>query len=171
MEKYLCVGKIVKPVGIKGDAKVLPYTDNIKRFNDLKYFYYENSTEKHSVERVSIRNDFVVLKIENINSPEQVDALREKLIFVDRENAVKLEEDGYFIADLVGCEIFDGEKSLGKIVDVENYGASDILVIKNGNQNYSVPFLKEIFEKIDVKNQKIDVKKHFFEVIVWKLIF
>ena len=107
-----------------------------------------------------------VLKIENINSPEQVDALREKLIFVDRENAVKLEEDRYFIADLVGCEIFDGEKLFGKIVDVENYGASDILVIKNGNQNYSVPFLKEIFEKIDVKNQKIDVKKRFFEVIV-----
>lgn len=167
MEKYLCIGKIVKPVGIKGEFKVIPYTDNISRFKDLKYFYFENSDKKQVVEKATLRGDFVTLKIADINTPEQVDFLREKLIYVDRENGVKLDADHFFIVDLIGCEIIDKDgKSQGKIVDVENFGASDIIVFEKNGKEYSVPFLKDVFAEIDVNQSKANVTDRFFEVLV-----
>lgn len=167
MEKFLCIGKIVKPVGIKGEFKVIPYTDNISRFKELKYFFFENDEQKQTVEKVTLHGNFVTLKINGVNTPQQVDLLREKLIFVDRENSVKLSQDHFFIADLVGCELIDENgKNQGKIIDVENYGASDIIVFENNGKEFSVPFLKDVFGNIDVKNMKVYVTNHFFEVLV-----
>lgn len=167
MEKFLCIGKIVKPVGIKGEFKVIPYTDNINRFKELKHFYFENDEQKQVVEKVTLRGDFVTLKIVGIDNPEQVDFLREKCIFVDRENSVKLDQDHFFIVDLVGCEIIGANgKNQGRIVDVENYGASDIIVFEKNGKEYSVPFLKDVFGKIDVENMKVYVTDRFFEVLV-----
>ncbi|MBQ0017107.1 MAG: PRC-barrel domain-containing protein, partial [Clostridiales bacterium] len=79
----------------------------------------------------------------------------------------KLNDDEYLISDLIGATIFDeDEKQVAKIVDFENYGASDIIVLQKGKKEYRVPFLKEFIVKIDAKNKKMVVNNKFYEVLV-----
>lgn len=169
MEQQICIGKIVKTVGIKGEVKILPLTDSTKRFKNLQYVFIDDICSK--VEHVSIRPDHVVLKLENFNTPEDALKLKDKLIFVDRKDAIKLEKNQFFIVDLIDSSIIYNNKIIGKIVDTENFGASDIIVFEMDNKQYQVPFLNEIFENIDVQNKKVFVSSRLFEVMVWKLIF
>ncbi len=165
MEQKICIGKIVKPVGIKGEVKVLGYTDNLNRFKTLKNFYIADTLCE--CEKASIRADHVALKIKGIDDPSMAETLRDKLIFVDRENAVKLEENQYFIADLLGSTILDDNgNQIGTITDVENFGASDILVVKSSTTEFRVPFLLDIFKTVDVEHKVLVALPRFFEVMV-----
>lgn len=170
MEQKLCIGKIVKTIGIKGEVKVIGYTDNLSRFKSLTSFFIDEN--EYMCQSASIRNGFVALKILGVDCPEQAEKFKDKLIYVDRKNAVKLDTDRYFIADLIDCEIVDDSGNfLGKITDVENFGASDILVFEKDNKEFRVPFLMELFEKIDVEQNVLVATEKFYEVMVWELIF
>lgn len=170
MEQKLCIGKIVKTIGIKGEVKVVGYTDNLNRFKTLSSFFVDEN--EYMCQSASIRNNFVALKIAGVNSPEQAEKFRDKLIYVDRQNAVKLDTNRYFIADLIGCKIMDTNGTcLGEITDVENYGASDIFVFKKEKNEFRVPFLIDLFDKIDVEQKCLVATQKFYEVMVWKLIF
>ena len=165
MEQKICIGKIVKTIGIKGEVKIIPLTDNINRFKSILEFYIDSTL--CMVEKISIRNNFVSAKIVGIDSPEQALAYKDKLIFVDRENAIKLQENQYFIVDLIGCKIYDEQENfIGEVLNVENYGASDIIVFKKDNKEHSIPFLDKIFTNVDLENQKIVVTNHFYEVMI-----
>ncbi len=170
MEQKICIGKIVKTIGIKGEVKVIGYTDSLERFKTLKSFFVEN--ELFECERASVRNDFVALKIAGVDDPNQAEKFKDKLIYVDRENAVKLDKNHYFVVDLIGCNIVDENgKQIGFVTDVENYGASDILVFTNNGKEKRVPFILDGFKSIDVENKTLVALPRLIEVIVWELIF
>lgn len=165
MEQKICIGKIVKTIGIKGEVKVIPLTNDIKRFSNLENCYLNNKLVK--IEKVMLRSNFVSIKFENINTPEQAMKLKDLQIFVDRKDAVKLKQDEFFIVDLIDCELIDeNNKFVGKVIDVENFGASDIIVFKQNNNEYRAPFLKDVFVKFDCENKKIYVSKMLYEVMV-----
>lgn len=167
MEQKICIGKIVKTIGLKGEVKVLGYTDNLDRFKQLKNFYVDE--KQYECEKVSIRKDFVVMKIKNFETPESAQQLREKLMYVDRQNAVKLKKGQYFICDLVDLKLVNDKKDeIGKITDVENYGASDIIDCKINGKDYSVAFIEGVFDEINIEDGYAVVGARFYEVLVWR---
>lgn len=157
------LGKILKPQGIKGELKVFPMS-NPEFFKKVSFVKINGQELK--IERVSIRDDGVYLKLDKINNRNEAECYRDKIILVDREILPELNKGQYFYDDLIGCEIVfaDGEK-VGEIVDIENYGTADIFEIKQGFGTILVPFVDGLFDSIDTKSKQITVnRKRFLEV-------
>lgn len=142
--------------GVHGAVKVIPTTDDSNRFRLLSDAYLEQNG-KHSAVRVydiGVRPDAVTLRIEGITTEEEAARLRNAYLSVDREHAVKLPADTYFVADLVDCETFDTDgKRLGTVTDVIETGANDVYVIDEGK--WMVPALKRVLHEVDIVNKRI----------------
>lgn len=151
------VGKIVNTQGLKGEVRVYPFTDDINRFDDLDVFYLDKDfNTKWNVERVRYKGNLVIMKIKNIDSIEKAEVLRDKFIYVSREDGRALEEDEYFIADMIGLEVYtvDGEK-VGVLKDVLQYAANDVYVVKGEEKEYLVPAIMKFVPTIDMKERKM----------------
>ena len=152
MQKRLEVGQIVNTFGIKGEVKVVPFTDDIKRFDELKNVYVKTKKEskQYKVENVKYHKNMVLIKLEGINNVESAETLRNAFLEIDRKDAIPLEEGTYFIADLIGLEVYTEEgKLLGKVDDIYNTGSNDIYVVKDElGKQILLPGIKEVIKEV-----------------------
>lgn len=156
MKEFLAVGQIINTHGIKGELKIYPLTDDIKRFRKLKNVYIDGVSK--NIVWCKLQSDKVILKIEGIDSIEEAQKYKNKYIEVNRGEAVKLSEDEYFIADVIGCKVFDANNNeLGEVCDVIKTGSNDVYWVK-GRTEVLVPALKNVVLNIDVNENKIIIK-------------
>ena len=121
MEKYLEIGKIVNTHGINGFVKVVPYTDNIKRFNDLENVYIEYKKElmNMQIEEVKYSKGVVLIKFKGILDINMAEKYKNCMLKINRNDAVKLPKNSYFIVDLIGLDVYTiKDEYLGKIDDI-----------------------------------------------------
>jgi len=158
----MVVGKIVKPQGVKGELKVLPLLSNIDDIKRFKAVFID--TKEHKVLKTRVHEGFAYMLLEGICDRDMAEGVRDKMIEVNREDLAPLEKDEYYIVDLVECGIFNqnGEK-LARVVDVVNYGASDILVLRDGSEEVLCPYVKGLFVSVDTENKKIVVDEKRFK--------
>ena len=96
----------------------------------------------------------VILTIEGYDTPEKANTLRGKYLCVDREHTIKLPKYTYFVADLIGCEVFDTDGiCYGKLTDVLETGANDVYEIEKGK--LMVPALKKLISEVDTEQKRI----------------
>lgn len=161
MQKYFEIGQIVNTFGIKGLLKVKPFTDELTRFEELKKVYICKKDEMKEVEiqEVSYHKDMVLLKIKGIDDMTEAEKYKGLYLKIDRKNAKKLPEDTYFIADLLGLDVYtDEDEYLGKVDDIFPTGANDVYVVKNElGKQILLPSIPEVLKDIDLENQKITV--------------
>lgn len=161
MKQRLEIGQIVNTFGIKGEVKVVPFTDDITRFDDLENVYIKTKKESklYKVQNIKYHKNMVLIKLEGINTPEQAEMLKNAYLEVDRENAVPLEEGTYYIADLIGLEVYtDENKLLGKVEDIYNTGSNDIYVVKDElGKQILLPGIKDVIKNVDLEGDKIIV--------------
>jgi len=161
MQERLEIGQIVNTFGIKGQVKVVPFTDDITRFDYLKNVYVKNKkeTKQYEVEEVKYHKNFVLLKFKGINYMEEAETLRDSFLEVDREDAIPLEEDTYYIVDLIGLEVYSDEnKLLGKLEDIFNTGSNDIYVVKDElGKQILLPAISDVIKQINIEEGKIIV--------------
>lgn len=161
MEKYLEIGQIVNTFGIKGEVKVVPFTDDITRFDELKEIYVEkkNELKLFQIEQVNYKKNMVILKLKGIETVEEAEKLRNCYLKIDRKDAKKLPKDTYFIVDLIGLDVYTDEgKLIGKVDDIYNAGSSDIYVVKDElGKQILLPAIKDVLKEVDLENQKIIV--------------
>ena len=154
-------GKILNFHGVQGEAK-LGYSKNRKEFlSRLKVVYVLSDNEYIPLEVVKIRftPKCGIIKFKGIDSLNNILEYKNKLIFVDEATAREhLEEDEFLIDELVGLDVYDGEKKVGSVVGVSNNGASDLLSVKTGGDEvHLVPFVKAIVLSVDIKSRKIQI--------------
>ncbi len=160
MEKltHFKVGQIVNTQGLKGEVRVYPFTDEIDRFDDLKGFYLGKDLNTiWEVERVRYKGNMVIMKIKNIDTVEMAEKLKNKFMYVSRENGRELEEGEYFISDMIGIDVYtvDG-KHVGVLNDVLQYSANDVYVVKGlENQEYMIPAMIKFVPEIDMDERKM----------------
>ena len=161
MQDFLEIGQIVNTFGVKGIVKVVPFTDNVERFEELKTVFLEknNKIEEKQIEETKFHKNMILVKFKNIETREEAEKYVNAYLKVDRENAISLEEDEYFIADLLGSEVYTDENLLlGKLEDIFNTGSNDIYVVKDEKgKQILLPAIADVIKNIDVKNQKIVV--------------
>ena len=161
MQDFLEIGQIVNTFGVKGMVKVVPFTENVERFAELKSVFLEknNKMEEKEIEETKYHKNMILVKFKKIETIEDAEKYVNAYLKVDRENAIELEDDEYFIADLLGSEVYtDENKLLGKLEDIYNTGSSDIYVVKNEEgKQILLPAIVDVIKDIDVKNQKIIV--------------
>lgn len=156
MRDILKVGKIVNTHGLKGEVKVIALTDDPKRYNDLDFVLIDGVERK--IQGCKFQKDRVIVKIEGIDSIEEAEKYKNKYMEIPREYAVPLEEDTYYIADIIGCNVYDTEgKSLGEVYDVIQTKNNDVYWIRKPKE-LLIPVLLDIVTDIDVENRKITIK-------------
>lgn len=155
MEDFLQIGVISSTHGIKGEVKVFPTTDDVNRFKKLKEVYLDTGKEKLTLHPESVKffKQFVILKFKEFNNINDVEQFRQKSLWVDRQNAVKLRKDEYFIADLIGLKVItDEDKTLGVLKDVLQTGANDVYIVETEDgKEVLLPAIKECVLKVDVE--------------------
>lgn len=139
MEDLLQVGVITTTHGVRGEVKVFPTTDDAGRFKQLKNVILDTGKEQLKLEITQVKffKNLVILKFKGIDNINDVELYKGKGLYVARENAVKLDRNEYFIADLIGLSVTSDEgEALGKITDVLQTGANDVYVVeqKDGSE-------------------------------------
>lgn len=161
MENLLQVGAITSTHGIRGEVKVFPTTDDVNRFKKLKEVVLDTGKEQITlqIQGVKFFKQFVILKFKGIDNINDIEKYKGKSLFVTRENAVKLEKDEYFIADILGSIVEDEDGNvLGTLKDVIITGANDVYVVESEEgKELLFPAIKECVLNVDVEHAKITV--------------
>ena len=167
-KERLEVGQIVNTFGIKGFVKIYPYVDDITRFDNLKKVHIKskNNDEELQIEEVKYQKNMVLVKFKGIETVENAEKLRNSFVEIDRADAIPLEEGQYFIADLLGLDVFlDTGEKLGVLEDIYNTGSSDIYVVKNElGKQFLLPYIDEVIKQINLEEGKIIV--HIIEGLI-----
>ncbi|HJB90683.1 MAG TPA: ribosome maturation factor RimM [Candidatus Eisenbergiella merdigallinarum] len=161
MEERLKVGIISSTHGVRGEVKVFPTTDDVKRFRRLKEVILETGREERvlEIEGVKFFKQFAILKFRGIDSINDIEKYRGCGLFVTRENAVKLKENEYFIADLIGIAVEDETGAvLGKVEDVIETGANDVYQIRMADgRELLLPAIRQCVLSVDVEAGRMRV--------------
>ena len=156
MEEMLRVGVIPTTHGVRGEVKVYPTTDDAERFLELEEIWLDTGKERLplKIQNVKFFKNMVILKFEGYDDINAVQAWRQKDLLVTREQAVELQEDEYFIGDLIGLHVEDEEgNALGVLRDVLETGANDVyLVSRPGEKDLMLPAIKDCIREVDLES-------------------
>jgi len=163
MQKRLEIGQIVNTFGLNGFVKVVPFTDDITRFELLESVYLVDNKhyKKYDIEEVKYHKNMVLLKFKNIDDINAAENLRNLYLEIDRKDAVKLPENSYFIVDLIGLDVVNIETKevLGKIDDVFSTKSNDVYVVKDElGKQILIPAIKSVVKNVDLENGKIEIQ-------------
>ncbi|MDO5755542.1 MAG: ribosome maturation factor RimM [Tissierellia bacterium] len=157
---FIKVGHVMNTHGIKGELKIKPLTDSVERFGEDILFYL--GRKKDPVHITSFRDykGLVYLRFKEFDHINQVLSYKNEYLYVEEKDRYPLEEGKYYIDDLLGCDIFDGEgKKIGVLKDVLTHSVHPIYEVNDGKgQIFYIPGVKEFVKKIDLENQRIIVQ-------------
>ena len=161
MEEYLEIGQIVNTSGLKGEVKVKPLTDDITRFDDLEKIYVQKANQliEFKIQNVKYSKNMPILKLEGIDTIEEAEKYRNFYIKINREDAIKLDENSYFIVDIIGCDVYTEENMLlGKVTEVFQTGSNDVYAVKNTEgKEIFLPAISDVIKNVDIPNKKITI--------------
>ncbi len=160
-KRYLEAGRIVGTHGVRGELRVEPWCDSAAFLKQLKWFYWDN-LGKSKVEICMARphKSLLLVKLQDIETVEQADALRGKILYLDREE-VTLPEDRYFIQDLIGLQVCDADTDViyGILTDVIATGANDVYEVTSPDgKKHLMPAVREMIPEINLEEGRILVR-------------
>ncbi len=158
-EDKIIIGKIGKARGLDGTLKIIPLTDFEGRFDNLQEIFV--SDKIFQVEKVQHIGGEIFIKFKNIDSRELAKTLTNKFLTVPRAEAAPLEDGEFYTFDIIGCEVFNGSKTLGKVENVIKTGSNDVFQVGE----ILIPALKSVITEIDIVNKKIIVDSAKLEEI------
>ena len=160
MKEYLEIGKVNNTHGLKGEVKLEMWCDGIEYIKQLKTVYLDDKGNK-ALNIVSVRpqKNIAIIKFAEINSIEEAQELKNKVLFCNRNDA-KIDEDSYYLADIIGCRVVDIEsgKEYGEIKDVMNYGSSDIYDVVSDKKHNLIPAIPDVVKEINTEKQIVLIK-------------
>jgi 16S rRNA processing protein RimM len=157
--RFLVIGKILRAHGVRGEVRVLSHTDLPERFTWLKEVYVgEHDPQPLAIESVRFHQKWVLLKFVGYDFRDQTDALKGELLLVRTEDAIPLEEDEYFLFQLVDMPVYTDEgQYLGEVKDVIETGANNVFVVRGEGKDILLPDTKEVIVDIDFENGRLTV--------------
>ena len=160
MKQFLEIGKIVSTRGIKGEVRVQPWSDSPDFLCEFDTLYLDEGKKSVEIERSFVQKNVVVMKLKGVDTVEKAQDMRNKILFMDR-NDVELQEGSYFVQDLLGLTVIDADKNeeIGSLCDVTETGANDVYHIKSGEKEYLIPAIPDVIEKIDLDDGKMYIHK------------
>ena len=161
MEQFLQVGVISSTHGIRGEVKVFPTTDDPMRFKKLKKVFLDTGRERIELEVQSVRffKQFAIVKFKGIDNINDIERYKGKGLFVPREDAVPLGEDEYYIADLIGMEVFTEDGHFGVVKDVIETGANEVYIIESDEHGeVLIPAIRQCVLDVNVEEKKMKIR-------------
>lgn len=158
MEDLFRVGVIANTHGIRGEVKVFPTTEDPNRFKKLKEVLLDTGKEKLPLEISSVRffKNLVIVKFKGIDNINDIEKYKGKDLYVTRENAIPLKEDEYYLADILGADVYteDG-KEFGRLKDILETGANLVYVVMHEGKEVLLPVIPDCVKEISVEEEKV----------------
>ena len=158
-------GKIVNTFGIKGELKVLMSSSNFSLLKSLDDFNIDGFEETFKCEKISNNGKFVKLKIFGYDDINLVEIFKNHDILINFEEK-SLKTNQFLTKDLIGAKLVDDKNEIATVKDVQNFGATDILVLNVNGKEMQVPFVDEYIGDVDIKTKTINITKNFYEGLV-----
>jgi len=153
-ELFVCIGKVLRPVGVEGAIKIQNYSDVADRFDNLEDIFIGPTTDlaiPYAVESVEYRGNNIVLQLIDHESIEAVKHLQGLFCYMPKSAQEPLGEDEYYVDDLLGLDIQNTDnKIIGVVKDIIQSPANDVLVIDNGGNEVLLPMVGEFIQKVDI---------------------
>ena len=161
MNNQLEAGKIINTHGLRGEVKVVTWTDYPEVFEDIEFLYVHKKTgdERLDIKNIKYQKNNIIVKFSQINDIDEAKKYKNMILYVDRDQMPPLPEGMNYIVDLIGLEVYneEGEK-IGVIADVFNTGANDIYDVKReGKKNLLLPVIDECVKEVDMENGRVIV--------------
>lgn len=150
MEKYIEIGQIVNTHGLKGEIKVKPWTDFPEVFENFDCVFTKDRT-KYNIEKTKYQKGCVLLKLNEVDSIEDAEKMRNTVLYVKRELFDSLPENTYLVADIIGLKVKSIECEYGTVTDVITTGSNDVYVVNS--EEYSqilIPAIKDVIKEINI---------------------
>ena len=154
------VGVIANTHGIRGEVKVFPTTDDPRRYDSLKEVLLDTGTEKIPLKVSNVRyfKNLVIVKFKGIDNINDIEKYKGMDLYVTRENAIPLEEDEYYIADIIGAEVeTEDGKQFGVLKDVLETGANLVYIVEHEGKEVLLPVIPDCVKDIDTEKKKVVV--------------
>ncbi len=149
---FIEAGEIVTTHGIKGEVKLLTWLDSPEDLVDFDRCRI--CGKEYVMESVRVQKSCNLVKLEGIDTPEDANLLRGKVLELYRED---IDDEVIFAAELIGVEVYAEDKCIGKIKEVLDYPGNSVYVVK-GQQEYMIPAVKEFILDTDMEANRMQVK-------------
>ena len=150
-EKMLELGKVVNTHGIRGELKIQPWCDDPELFFEIDYFYI--GCKRYDIRKSRIHKNCIIAGVEGVNSINEAELLKNRVITIEREALGELPEGTYYIADLEGLQVRtqDG-RILGRIDEVLKTGSNDVYVLKETETGKPVliPVIDDVVKEVNI---------------------
>ena len=162
MKDILEIGQIVNTRGLRGEVKVNSFSEDKQRFEKLSTILVKNKNEytEYEIQKVSYSKNQVILKLKGIDHIDYAEKVRNLYIYVKKSDLGELPEGTYYIADLIGLDVFtESGELIGKVDDIlKSEKANDVYIVRSelGILKY-LPAIPEVLKDIDIQNGKIIV--------------
>lgn len=160
LNQYLEAGKIVGAHGIKGELRVQPWCDSAEFLARLKTLYVEQGAKQLEIESARVHKTLLLLKLKGIDTPEQADTVRGKILYLNRSD-VQLSEGQFFIQDLIGLAVYDADSCVyyGTLTEVMRTGANDVYQITSeSKKDYLIPAIHDVIKEINITDGKMIIR-------------
>ncbi|MCT4611824.1 MAG: ribosome maturation factor RimM [Clostridia bacterium] len=158
--EFFEVGKILGTHGLKGEIKVMNLSDDEQKFEKLEYVYIDD--EKYFILKIRYHKTNVLITLKDYEDINKVERLKGKLMVIPRELGVELNEDEYYLTDLIGLKIIDNKSNeeIGNLKDVIRTGANDVYVIDTDlvKNDLLLPAIKQCIKEVNVTDGYIKVE-------------
>jgi 16S rRNA processing protein RimM len=164
MTDRIALGIIRKAHGVRGEASVELWSESLDRLDDVDDVTLvspdEKETREASIEAVRAHAGRLLVKFASIDSPEDVQLLRNWTIEVPEDEAAELGEDEYYLHDLAGLTLIDRDGNVRGSVKEAYEGGGGILldVERPDGRRYDLPFAAGICVEIDLAKKQIVVE-------------
>lgn len=156
-EGRVVIGRVGAPHGVRGEMRVIPLTDFVDRFRDMKEVMVGD--ELLHIESCRFHKQFVILRFREYPVREDAMQLTGKVLTVSREETVPLEDGVYYTFDIIGLRVFDPDGAeIGVVENVMRTGSNDVYQVRRSDgSELLVPALKAVVKEIDIKGGRMVV--------------
>lgn len=160
LHQFLEAGKVVGTHGLQGELRVDPWCDSAEFLARFKTLYWDEGAREAEVVSSRVHKNQLLLKLKGVDSIEQGDMLRGKVLYIRRKDA-KLDEGSYFMQDLIGMDVYDADSCIyyGTLTDILQTGANDVYQITaEDKKNYLIPAIPDVIININLTNGKMQIR-------------
>jgi len=161
-QEFITIARVVKTQGRHGEVAAELYTDFPEKFAERKTLFAldaRGDRRKLQLEEHWLHKSYVVLKFAGVESINDAESLIGSEIQVPREQRAVIEPGAAYVSDLVGCEVFDHDRAIGSVKDVQfSAGEAPLLVVGEGTRELLIPFAQEFIAGIDVEGKRVEMK-------------
>lgn len=152
------VGKIVNTHGLRGEVKILPWTDYPEVFENIGILHLPDGRSL-SVTHIKYQKNNIIAGFKEISNIDEAEKLKGKIVTADRNELGSLPDGVHYVVDLIGLEVFDEQcVKIGVISDVFRTGANDVYeVSREGEKPVLLPVIDSVVKSIDLESGKVTV--------------